>query len=161
MLAEKKNIRVVFLSSGVNTLFWPIFSEFLLRILLILRSNYFENFLNTARLPPPRRGTATMETASTPPPRKRGVEVSLGRRYALATEAALAIPPGKTRLPKGVVAAPLAQRYGVGPEYPAQLQYGKTAKHRSTAPRKLTSQTNLAADGRRCLLKRSRRHCGL
>ncbi|CAN0502156.1 unnamed protein product, partial [Laminaria digitata] len=32
----------------------------------------------------------------------------------------MAIPPGKTRLPKGTV-GPLAERYGVGPEYPTTL----------------------------------------
>ena len=37
---------------------------------------------------------------STPPPRPKGGELSVGRRIALAVEVALAIPPGKVRLPK-------------------------------------------------------------
>ena len=57
-----------------------------------------------------------METVNTPPRRKRGAELSVGRRYAMVVEIARAIPPGKTRLPKGNV-GPLAERYGVGPEY--------------------------------------------
>ena len=35
----------------------------------------------------------------------------------MAVEIALAIPPGNTRVPKGIL-APLAERYGVGPGYP-------------------------------------------
>ena len=66
-----------------------------------------------------------METVNTPPRRKRGGELSVGRRYAMV-EIARAIPPGKTRLPKGTV-GPLTERYGVGLEYPQC--YGKTAKH--------------------------------
>ena len=52
-----------------------------------------------------------------PPKRERGAEVSLGRRYATAVEIALAIPPGKSRVPKGIL-GPLAERYGVGAGYP-------------------------------------------
>ena len=51
---------------------------------------------------------------NTPPKRKRGAELSVGRRTAMAVEIALAIPPGKTRVPKGIL-GPLAERYGVGP----------------------------------------------
>ena len=61
-----------------------------------------------------------MEAVNTPPRRKRGAELSVGRRYAMVVKIARAIPPGKTRLPKGTV-APLAERYGVGPEYPKTL----------------------------------------
>ena len=54
---------------------------------------------------------------NTPPKRKGGAELSVGRRTAMAVETALAIPPGKTRVPKGIL-GPLAERYGVGPGYP-------------------------------------------
>ena len=40
-----------------------------------------------------------------------------GTRTAMAVEIALAIPPGKTRVSKGIL-GPLAERYGVGPGYP-------------------------------------------
>ena len=50
-----------------------------------------------------------METVNTPPRRKRGGQLSVGRRYAMV-EIARAIPPVKTRLPKGTV-GPLAERY--------------------------------------------------
>lgn len=53
----------------------------------------------------------------TPPKRKQGAEVSLGRRYAMAVEIALSIPPGMERVPKGVL-GPIAERYGVGAGYP-------------------------------------------
>ena len=52
-----------------------------------------------------------------PPKRKRGAELSVGRRSAMAVKIALAIPPGKTRVPKGIL-GPLAELYGVGPGYP-------------------------------------------
>ena len=54
---------------------------------------------------------------NTPPKRKRGAAQSVGRRTAMAVEIALAIPPGQTRVPKGIL-GPLAERYGVGPGYP-------------------------------------------
>ena len=57
-----------------------------------------------------------MKTVNTPPRRKRGVELSVGRRYAMVVEIARSIPPGKTRLPKDTV-DPLAEPLGVGPEY--------------------------------------------
>lgn len=44
----------------------------------------------------------------------------MGRRYAIAVEVALAIPPGKRRVPKGSL-DPICKRYGVGPEYPSKL----------------------------------------
>ena len=56
----------------------------------------------------------------THPRRKRGAEVSLGIRYAMAVEIALAIPPGKLKRAQGIL-RPLADRYGVGPEYPPKL----------------------------------------
>ena len=62
----------------------------------------------------PLPSTITMET---PQKRKRGTEVSLGRRYAMAVEIALTIPPGNSRAPKRIL-GPLAERYGVGSDYP-------------------------------------------
>ena len=50
----------------------------------------------------------------TPSTHKRGVELSVGRRTAMAVEIAFAIPPGKTR---GIL-GPLPERYGVGLGYP-------------------------------------------
>ena len=44
----------------------------------------------------------------------------MGRRYAMVVEIARAIPPGKKRPLKDAV-GPLAERYGVGPEYPTTL----------------------------------------
>ena len=58
--------------------------------------------------------------SSTPPPRRTGGELPLGRRYAIAMEVALAIPPGKARVPKGSL-GPICERYGVSPEYPTKL----------------------------------------
>ena len=52
---------------------------------------------------------------NTPPKRTRGAELSVGRRTAMAVEVALAIPPGKTRVSKGIL-GPQADRYGVGPD---------------------------------------------
>ena len=49
-----------------------------------------------------------------PPKLKRGAQLSVGRRTAMAVQIALAIPSGKTRVPKGIL-GPLAERYGVGP----------------------------------------------
>ena len=40
---------------------------------------------------------------NTPPKRKRGAELSVERRTAMAVEIALAIPPGKTKAPKGIL----------------------------------------------------------
>ena len=44
----------------------------------------------------------------------------MGRRTAIAVEVALAIPPGKVRVPNGSM-APICQKYGVGPRYPTKL----------------------------------------
>lgn len=55
-----------------------------------------------------------------PPPRPKGGELSVGRRIAVVVKAALAIPPGKVRIPKGVL-GPICQRYGVGAQYPSKL----------------------------------------
>ena len=44
----------------------------------------------------------------------------MGCRYAIAIEVALAIPPGKARVPRGSL-GPICERYGVGPEYPTKL----------------------------------------
>ena len=57
---------------------------------------------------------------STPPHRHTGGELPLGRRSAIAMEVALAIPPGKARVPMGSL-GPICERYGVGPEYPTKL----------------------------------------
>ena len=57
---------------------------------------------------------------STPPHRRTGGELPLGRLYALAIEVALAIPPGKARVPRGPL-GPISERYGVGPEHPTKL----------------------------------------
>ena len=54
---------------------------------------------------------------NTPPKRKRGAELAVGRRTAMAVVIALALLPGKTRVPKGIL-GPLAERYSVGPGYP-------------------------------------------
>ena len=83
----------------------------------------------------PPRGTTAMETANTLPRRKRGSELSLSRRHAMVVEIAMAIPPGKTRLPKGTV-APLAHATVLAPNTPQR--YGKTAK-RISRTLKLTS----------------------
>lgn len=49
----------------------------------------------------------TMESpSSTPLPRKRGRDLSFGRRYATVVESALAIPPGSLRIPRGSLAPP-------------------------------------------------------
>ena len=44
----------------------------------------------------------------------------MGRLYAIAMEVALAIPPGKARVPKGSL-GPICERYVVGPEHPTKL----------------------------------------
>ena len=59
--------------------------------------------------------TTPTTTMNTPQKRKRGAELSVGRRTAMAVEIALVIPPGKTRVPKGIL-GPLAERYRVGPD---------------------------------------------
>ena len=48
---------------------------------------------------------------STPPHRPKGGELSVGRRIAIVVEAALAIPPGQVRIPKGAL-GPICERYG-------------------------------------------------
>ena len=65
--------------------------------------------------------TTTMDSpVHTHPRRKRGAEVSLDIHYAMAVEIALAIPPGNSNVPGGIL-RPLADRYGVGPEHPTKL----------------------------------------
>ena len=49
----------------------------------------------------------------------------------MMVEIARAIPLGKTRLPKGTV-GPLAERYGVGPEYPTTLWKNSKAQMEDT-----------------------------
>ena len=63
----------------------------------------------------------TMDVSpSTPPPRRKGGELSVGRRIAIAVEVALAIPPGNVRRPKGAL-DPICKRYGVSPRHPPML----------------------------------------
>lgn len=46
--------------------------------------------------------TVTMDSPpSTPPPRRSDGELILGRRYAIAMDIAMAILPGKSKIPKG------------------------------------------------------------
>ena len=80
--------------------FWPFFEN--------ISENFFENFYENScdirdyhsKLTP--HTLQTMDTPpSTPPPRCKGGELSEGRRIAVAVEVALAIPPGKVRVPKG------------------------------------------------------------
>ena len=68
---------------------------------------------------------------NTPQKRKRGAELSVGRRTSMAVEIALAIPPGKTRVPKGIL-GPLAERYGVGPGYPKKHWFACKAQINQT-----------------------------
>ena len=64
-----------------------------MRILVIIRDYHPKPTPHTLQ---------TMDTPpSTPPPRCKGGELSEGRRIAIAVEVALAIPPGKVRVPKG------------------------------------------------------------
>ena len=63
-----------------------------------------------------RRPLLTTITIETPPKRKMGTEVSLGHRYGMAVGTALTIPPGNSRVPKGIL-GPLTERYGVGSDY--------------------------------------------
>ena len=44
----------------------------------------------------------------------------MSSRYALAFEIALAIPPGKSRVPKGEL-GPFCERYGVSSSYPRKV----------------------------------------
>lgn len=47
--------------------------------------------------------TAVGSPTNTPPRRKRGAVVSLGRRNAMEVEMDLAIPPGNSRVPKSIM----------------------------------------------------------
>lgn len=53
--------------------------------------------------------TTTMNPPVTHTRRKRGTEVPLGRRYAMEVEIAMAIPPGNSRVPEGIL-DPLTER---------------------------------------------------
>ena len=53
-----------------------------------------------------RRPLLTTITIETPPKRKMGTEVSLGHRYGMAVGTALTIPPGNSRVPKGILGPP-------------------------------------------------------
>ena len=68
---------------------------------------------------------------NTPPKRKRGAELSVGRRTAMAVEIALAIPPGKTRVPKGILAP---WRSGTVLVLDTPKNIGPSVKLRSTRP---------------------------
>ena len=75
----------------------------------------------------------------TPPTRQSGGELSLGARYAIAVEVALAIPPGKLRVPKGSL-TPICERYGVNPKYPAKLMRNIRSQIDSTQELDLSSK---------------------
>eukprot|EP00904_Undaria_pinnatifida_P006263 jgi/Undpi1/2767/HiC_scaffold_14.g06144.m1 len=77
----------------------------------------------------------------TPPRSKRGADLPVGRRYAMAVEIALFIPSGKILMPRGV-SGPMAEQYGVGSEYPRQ-HWAASAKLRSRKPGSSASQTNV------------------
>ena len=84
---------------------------------------HFENFFENLRKTSPNLAAHSPHNVilpmdlppSTPPPRPRDGELPLGRRYAIAVEVALAIPPGNRRVPKGSL-DPICKRYGVGPQ---------------------------------------------
>ena len=67
---------------------FEFFFEFFFRIREISRDYHPPHTMQTMDTPP-----------STPPHRPKGGEVSVGRRYAIVVEAALAIPPGQVRTP--------------------------------------------------------------
>ena len=66
----------------------------------------------------------------------------MGRRYAIVVEAALAIPPGQVRIPKGAL-GPICERYGVSPQYPSRLL--KSAKDQINA----NQEVDLSSKGRK------------
>lgn len=57
---------------------------------------------------------------NTPVRRKRGAEVALSHRHAMAVAVALAIPTGNSRVPKSIL-GPLTERYDFRLEYPTKL----------------------------------------
>ena len=74
-------------------IFLRTFLRIFMRMLVIIRDYHPKPTPHTLQ---------TMDTPpSTPPPRCKGGELSEGRRIAIAVEVALAIPPGKVRVPKG------------------------------------------------------------
>ena len=88
-------------------IFLGAFLRIFMRILVIIRDYHLKptpHTLQTMGTPP-----------STPPSRCKGGELSEGRRIAIAVEVALAIPPGKVRVPKGSM-GPICEKYGVGPK---------------------------------------------
>ena len=60
----------------------------ILRIFSILFFLIIKLFLNSTPFTASPRGTTTMETVKAPPRRKRGAELSAGRRYAMVIEIA-------------------------------------------------------------------------
>ena len=74
-------------------IFLRTFKRIFMRILVIIRDCHPKPTPHTLQ---------TMDTPpSTSPPRCKGGELSEGRRISIAVEVALAIPPGKVRVPKG------------------------------------------------------------
>ena len=97
----------------------------------------------TTTMDSPPRPTATMDSpVHTHPRRKRGAEVSLGIRYAMAVEIALAIPPGKLKRAQGHSTSPRGP-LGCWPRVPdktmAKLQ-SSDRRNRGARPPKQTPQ---------------------
>ena len=59
------------------------------------------------------RQSPAHNTMNSPVSTERGRELSLDRRYAMAVEIAMGIPPSTSRSPAGFF-GPLVERYGVG-----------------------------------------------
>ena len=70
----------------------------------------------------------------------------MARRYAIAMEVALAIPPGKARVPRGSLGS-ICERYGVGPEYPTTLW--KNVKPQMDATQEVELRAAKGLDARR------------
>ena len=122
-------------------------------------SGIFRDFFFRMKVFPAfRRPLPNPITMETPPKRKRGTEVSLGRRYAMTVEIALTILLGNSRVPKGIL-GPLAEGYGVGSDYPrkhwaeCKAQIDETGeldlsnKRRSGRPSRLTPTKSAEYDG--------------
>ena len=100
----------------------------------------------------------TMDLAPrTPPLRRTGGELPWGRRYAIAMEVALAIPPGKARVPRGSL-GPICESYGVGPEFPTKF-WENVEKPRWTLPRRSTFGAAKGLDARRSSRQQRLRRC--
>ena len=124
-------------------IFLRTFSRIFTRILVIIRDYHPKPTPHTLQ---------TMDTPpSTPPPRCKGGELSEGRRIAIAVEVALAIPPGKVRVPKGSM-GPICEITVLVPS--TRRSCGKTLRARSTLTRRSTFPARKGKGGRRCLLHR-------